>query len=192
MASVGMSSWGGMDTVDSSSVFFFGSMWRSLVGQAIVVCRLSIPRSPVYYHAREGKKKRLDLVRFAIHRARNHLRRLGVAGELRRRTRLDLQSASHTIADVGQMAEIRARHRIHDRIVQIALLARPHRRQEVLHVQPGRIAAASAALFHNEFARIALVRLEALVAHRSPTIAAIEQIADADVDRIARRAALPG
>src|ERR1700678_1234107 len=42
-------------------------------------------------------------------------------------------------------------------------------------------------LFHDQFARIALVRLEALVAHRGPTVAAIEEVADADVEWIARR-----
>ena len=64
-------------------------------------------------------------------------------------------------------------------------------RQEILHVEARGIARATLRpLFHNQFARIALVRLEALVAHRGPTLAAIEEVADSDVERIAGRSHL--
>src|SRR5215203_6009751 len=52
--------------------------------------------------------------------------------------------------------------------------------------------AALSPLFHDHFARIALVRLEPLVTHRGPTIAAIEKIADTHIERIARRSYLRG
>src|SRR5438874_1620030 len=47
-------------------------------------------------------------------------------------------------------------------------------------------------LLHDQFARIALVRLEPLVAHRGPAFAAIEKVPDTDVERIARRSHLRG
>ena len=52
--------------------------------------------------------------------------------------------------------------------------------------------AALGPFFHDQFARIALVRLEALVAHRGPTVAAIEEIPDRDIERIVRRPDLRG
>src|SRR6478672_6511335 len=55
-------------------------------------------------------------------------------------------------------------------------------------MQARRIAAgALGTFFHNEFAALALVSLEALIAHRRPAFGAVEQIADAHVDRIAGR-----
>src|SRR5450755_1665590 len=47
-------------------------------------------------------------------------------------------------------------------------------------------------LFHDQFARIAFVGLEPLVAHRSPAIAAIEKDPDTDVERIVHWSHLRG
>ncbi len=65
----------------------------------------------------------LHFVGLAINRACDHFGRLGVARELRDRTGLDLQRAAHAVADVRQMAEIGAGHRVGDRIMKILLPA---------------------------------------------------------------------
>jgi len=69
------------------------------------------------------RSSRLHFVGLAIDRACDHFGRLGIARELRGRTGLDLQRAADAVADVRQMAEIGAGHRVGDRIVKILLPA---------------------------------------------------------------------
>jgi hypothetical protein len=59
--------------------------------------------------------------------------------------------------------------------------------QEILHVKArGLTVTPLRALFHDQLARIAFVCLEPFVAHRRPTVAAVKEIANTDVERIAR------
>src|SRR5262245_39499774 len=65
----------------------------------------------------------LHFVGLAINRTCDHPGRLGVACELRSQTGLDLQCAAHAVADVRQMTEIGAGHRVDERIMKILLSA---------------------------------------------------------------------
>ena len=120
--------------------------------------------------------------RFAVRLAGELLVGFGVAGEARAGPQIELVPGA--VADVGQVAQIGAVLRVGNGVVKILDVARAAGRQEVLHVH-GRGVAARAALgvlFHDQFAALALVRLEPRVVHGRPTLASVKEIADGDVE----------
>ena len=104
------------------------------------------------------------------------------------RTGLDREGPAYAVADIGQVAQVGAGDCVCDGVVEVALGAGFYTCEEVAHVEGGGVAGGPVgALFHDEFARIALIGLEALVAHGGPAVAAVEEISYRDVQRIACR-----